>query len=163
MKIECMREELSLALSKAEKITSKNPTLPVLSCVYLEGKGQNLIISATNLDSAIEIEVPAKVLVPGEVTVPGNVLFSFVNSVKDKNITLETKEGNLVITTPHHTTTIKSLPHDEFPTIPKIKNKESLTTSAKLFLKGLKSVWYAASISSVKPGTGERVRLWSGQ
>lgn len=151
MKIECIKEKLSVALAKAEKITSKNPTLPVLSCVVLEAKSQNLVIRSTNLDSAFEIEIPAKSSSPGKVAVSGMILSSFIASLKEKSVTLETKDGNLLITTEHHQTTIKALSHEDFPNTPKIESTNSFSVSAKSFLKSLRSVYYSASISSVKP------------
>ncbi len=151
MKIECIKEKLSAALSKAEKITNKNGTLPVLSCVMLETKNQNLIIRSTNLDSAFEIEIPAKNSIPGKVAVPGMIFSSFVSSLKEKSVTLETKEGNLMITTDHYETTIKAFSHEDFPNIPKIEGQHSFSVPAKAFLKALRSVSYSASVSSVKP------------
>ena len=58
MNVECIKDKLSYALSKAERITSKSITLPVLSCVLLEAKNSTLTIKATNLDLGIEINVP---------------------------------------------------------------------------------------------------------
>jgi DNA polymerase III sliding clamp (beta) subunit (PCNA family) len=55
MKIECMTEKLVEAIGKSEKITGKNLTLPVLSCILLEAKGKQLTLRATNLDVGIEI------------------------------------------------------------------------------------------------------------
>lgn len=151
MKIECIKEKLSIALSKAEKITSKNPTLPVLSCVMIESKAQGISIRSTNLDSAFEIEMPAKSSVPGKVAVSGSVLASFIASLKEKSVTLETKDGNLLVTTEHYQTTIKALPHEDFPTASKISAAKSFSVPARAFLKALRSVYYSASISSVKP------------
>ena len=60
MKIECLKEKLHLAVSKAEKIVGKNLNLPVLSCLLLETKGNNLIIRSTNLDLGLEVSIPVK-------------------------------------------------------------------------------------------------------
>ena len=86
MKIECSKEKLLRAVQKAEKITGKNSTLPVLSCVVLDAKDNKLIIKATNLDLGIEITIPVKVYKPGSVAVPGGILLSYVsNTVSDGN------------------------------------------------------------------------------
>ncbi len=151
MKIECIKEKLSAAISKAEKITNKNGTLPVLSCIMLETKNQNLIIRSTNLDSAFEIEIPAKSTIPGKVAVPGVIFSSFISSLKEKSVTLETKDGNLLITTEHYQTTIKAFSHEDFPNIPRIETQEHFFVPAKAFLKALRCVSYSASVSSVKP------------
>jgi len=151
MKIECIKEKLSIALSKAEKITNKNGTLPVLSCILLEVKNQNLFIRSTNLDCAFEMEIPSKSTVPGVVAVPGSIFSSFISSLKEKSVILETKENNLLIITEHHQTTIKAFNHEDFPRTERIGEQNSFPISAKTLLKALKSVYYSASISSVKP------------
>ncbi|HUD03999.1 MAG TPA: DNA polymerase III subunit beta, partial [Candidatus Paceibacterota bacterium] len=151
MKFECVKDRFVDVLGKIERITSKNQTLPVLSCVYLEAKENNVVLKSTNLECGLEISVPAKVISPGSLAIPASVLLSFVNSIKDKNITFEAKDGNLSIVTKHHTGTIKSLPHDDFPLIPKIDLKNTIAISITSILKGLKSVWYSASTSTIKP------------
>ena len=96
MNIECIKEKLSYAVSKTERATSKNITLPILSCILLEAKDSLLTIKATNLDIGIEIQLPAKVIKPGSVAVSGSVLYNFIsNIINDKNITLQTIDGNL--------------------------------------------------------------------
>jgi DNA polymerase III sliding clamp (beta) subunit (PCNA family) len=50
MKLEINREKLSKGIQKSEKISSKNSTLPVLSCVLLKSSEKELKIMSTNLD-----------------------------------------------------------------------------------------------------------------
>jgi len=152
MKIECSKEKLLRAAQKAEKITSKNATLPVLSCVVLESKGKGLIVRATNLDISIEINLPVKVEKEGVVAVPGNLFLSYVsNVVSDENIILESVNGNLLVTSSKNETQIKSLSEEDFPTISRISSESKCVMEAPQFLTGLKSVWYSASSSSMKP------------
>ena len=70
MKIECVKEKLHIAVSKAEKIVGKNTNLPILSCLLFETKGNNLNIKSTNLDLGLEISIPVKVEEHGKVAVP---------------------------------------------------------------------------------------------
>ncbi len=152
MRIECLKEKLMLAVGAAERVTGKNLTLPVLGCIELRAQDATLIIRATNLDLGLEITMPVKVAEEGVVAVPGAVLSAFlVNLPNDKNVTLETKDQNLVVSTPYSSTVIKSLPSDDFPTIPRVEQDKVFTLPGKDFVKGLKSVWYSSSTSSMKP------------
>ncbi len=152
MKVECLKEKFCSAVSKVEKITGKNMTLPILSCILIEAKGNFLILKATNLDLGIEIKIPAKVLQEGIVAVPGIILNSFLtNLTGDHNLKIEAKDGNLSILGSNSQTTIKSLPNEDFPTIPKVKDGKIYEIEAQSLIKGLKSVWYSASLSSIKP------------
>ena len=152
MKLEVSKEKLAKAISKAEKITGKNLTLPVLSCLLLKAEKDVLKIVATNLDLGIEAEVPAKIETEGEVAVPGSVLSSLiVGNSKDTTVTLEKKEDNLTVLSDGNSTLIKAQASDDFPSIPRLDETESFKINSKKFIKGLKSVWYSSATSNIKP------------
>jgi DNA polymerase III subunit beta len=152
MKIECLREKLNAAISKAEKITGRNMTLPVLGCILLEAKDSTLTIKSTNLDLGLEIKLPVKIEKEGIVAVPGTILSHFISNLKDeKSIKLEVVDGNLSVSTQNNATIIKSLPYDDFPTIPNVSAERSFTIDSRDFIRGLKAVWYSAAVSSIKP------------
>ncbi len=152
MKIECVKEKLQNAVSKAEKIVSKNINTPVLSCLLLETKGNELLIRATNLDLGIEITIPIKKEKDGKVCVPANILSSFLNSLSDdKNIKIEEKEGILAVSTERNHADIKMMTTEDFPTIPTIEDGKVCKINTKELQNGIKSVIYSASTSSVKP------------
>ena len=89
MKIECIKERLGEVLGKAEKIATKNPTLPALSGVYMKAENNSLSIRTTNLDLGFSTNIPVKVIEPGEVVVPAQIISSFLNSLpKEKTISL---------------------------------------------------------------------------
>lgn len=152
MKIECTRDRLAEAVGKAEKITGKNLTLPVLGCVLLEAKDKNLIVRATNLDLGIEITIPVRIHEEGKIAIPGQVVSSFLSNIhEDAPITLETIEGNLKITTKAQTSVIKTQNAEDFPTIPMIEGEKVLSIAAKDVIRGIKGVWYSSATSSMKP------------
>jgi len=152
MKIECVKEKLHMAVSKAEKIVGKNINLPVLSCLLFETKGNNLIIRSTNLDLGLEITIPVKVEENGKVAVPANIISNFLNNINnDKNIILETVENILKIYTPTSEASIKTLSFEDFPTVPMIDYGKICKINSKDLINGIKSVIYSSSLSSVKP------------
>lgn len=152
MKLECVKEKLHMAVSKAEKIVGKNINLPVLSCLLFETKGNNLIIKSTNLDLGLEISIPVKVEEGGKVAVPANIISSFLNNLNDdKNIILETTDNILKISTPISEASIKILPPDDFPTVPMVDNEKTCKINSKDLINGIRSVIYSSSLSSVKP------------
>jgi DNA polymerase III subunit beta len=152
MKIECVKDRLTEAVGLAEKITGKNLTLPVLACVLLEAKDHNLIIRSTNLDLGVEIVIPVKVEKEGKVAVPGSILNNFLSNLyNSKNVFIEVMDGNLHVSTNHNSTIIKSLPVEDFPTIPHVSGDIVFKFAPKEFIRGLKSVWYSAASSSMKP------------
>lgn len=152
MKIECLREKLGSAIAKAERVTGKNLTLPILSCVLLQAHDNTLVVRSTNLDVGLEIKIPVKIEKEGTVIVPGGVLSSFINNLKDdKSVHLEAVDGNLKVFSSTQSTIIKGQPADDFPTIPSLEKEREFEIDAKDLLKGFRAVWYSAAVSSMKP------------
>ena len=152
MKIECIKEQLEEVLNKADKIAGKNITLPVLAGLYLDAHQNSLSIKATNLDLGISLNLPVKVIEPGSVVVPAHIISSFITSlVKDRNITLSTKEQILEVKTSTTKTSIKTLLSDDFPVIPELDDDKTFLMPSRDLVFGLKSVLYAAAVGSMKP------------
>ncbi|HED05741.1 MAG TPA: DNA polymerase III subunit beta [Ignavibacteria bacterium] len=152
MKIECGKDKLKEVIALASKITSKNTTLPVLNSILLTADNNTLKIRATNLDIGVEFTIPVKVYKTGVVAIPGNILNNtLINLLNNEKITLEVIGNNLEISIKNNTTTIKSEQFEDFPTLPKIQSGESFIIPSKKIINGLKSVWYSASVSDIKP------------
>jgi DNA polymerase-3 subunit beta len=154
MKLECQIGKIKSALTTAERITGKNLTLPVLSTVLFVASDKVLKIRATNLNLGIEINVPAKIDKEGVVAIRGDILSSLFGVLSgDSNVVFELVNGNLSVKTKTSTVLLKSISHEDFPTIP-IVNGDKLSIPVKKFLDGLRSVYYSASVSEVKPEIG---------
>ena len=152
MKIECIKEKLVEALGKIERMTGKHLSLPILSCIYLKATKNEIILRATNLDCGIEIYIPAKVSQEGEVAFQGPILNSLLSGIqKDKNVIIESKDGSMSVSSNSNTSLIKTQLAEDFPTIPRLDTDKVVDIDPQLLTKGFKSVWYSASVSTVKP------------
>lgn len=154
MKIECSINKIKNALISVDRITGKNLTLPVLSSILWVATGKTLKLRATNLNIGIEIEIPAIVEKEGVVAVRGDILSSLFSVLQgDLSVVFELINGNLLVKTKNSTILLKSVAHDDFPTIP-IVDGEKFSISSKKFIDGIKSVYYSASVSEIKPEIG---------
>jgi DNA polymerase-3 subunit beta len=152
MKIECIKEQLENVFGKAEKIAGKNPTLPVLSGLYLNADKNNLSVVATNLDLGINITLPVKVVEGGSVVVPATPVSQLISSLSnEKNITISHKGQVLEIKNSNTKASIKTLPNEDFPIIPEIGGDKEFVWGVKEFVSGVRSVAYASATGSVKP------------
>ncbi len=153
MKLEINFQKLKETVLLIDKVANKHLTLPVLSCILIEVKKNTAIFKATNLDVGIEVSVPVKANEDGVLAVPASILSSFVSQIFNDNqvAKLETVSNNLNLTTSKSKGTIKTVPFEDFPSIPQVVDGQSFSLAPELFVKGLKSVWYSSSVSSVKP------------
>jgi len=151
MKLECDIEKIKNAISQTERITGKNLTLPVLSSILFIASKKSLKLRATNLSLGIEIEIPAVVGKEGIVAVSGSVLTGiFSNIFQNEKISLEEKDGNLLIKAKKSQIKLKCQPNEDFPTIPQVEGN-TFEIDAKKLIDGIKSVYYSSSVSDIKP------------
>ncbi len=155
MYIECQRDKLSEFVNKVEKITNKNASLPILSCILLVAKDKTLTNKATNLEIGVEVSIPAKVNKEGIVAIPSNIFSQTINNFQGgKIISLEEKDGFLVIKNEFSEVQLKTQSPQDFPLIPRGEEGEGFNFKIKDFILGLKSVIFSASLSSIKPELG---------
>jgi len=151
MKATCVKEKIRNAVSLADRVTGRNPTLPILSSILILADGELLKIRATNLDLGLEITIPAKIEKNGVVAIPGNILNSFLSNIYNDDVVVFEHKDNLSISTKNSSTIINSFPYDDFPTLPSVGGDKYFTIPAQKLVSGLKSVYYSASISDIKP------------
>lgn len=152
MKLELMKDRLKEAVTSAEKITSKNSSLAILNNVVLEALGSVLSVKATNLETGIEIQIPAKIEVEGTIAVNGQVLVSFLSNLYNEDkVTIELVDGNLFVSTKKGSTLVKCVLADDFPSIPRVDDGFTLAMTADNLIGSIKSVVYAAAVSDIKP------------
>ncbi len=152
MKLELNFQKLKWAILTIDKIATKHLTLPVLSCILIEVNKNVAVFKATNLDIGIEVTIPVKSSEDGLITVPSHIISSFVSQIYNENqiVHIETIDGNLHITTSKSKGVIKTVLSEDFPSIPRVIDGQKISLPTNLFIKGLKSVWYSSSVSSVK-------------
>jgi len=154
MKLECSIEKIKNALITVDRITGKNLTLPVLGSVLWVATGKTLKLRATNLNIGIEMEIPAKIEKEGVVAIRSDILSSLFSVLSgDQFVSFDLVNDNLLVKTKLNTIILKSIPSEDFPTIPLIEGEEFFIP-AKKFIEGVKSVYYSASTSEIKPEIG---------
>ena len=152
MKAVCKLKRIKEKVMQADRITGKNLSLPILNSILIIAKETSIIIRSTNLDLGVEFSIPATIENEGQIAVPGSVLSGVLSSLPDdSNITIEVVGENLVVTTEKSTTLVKGVASDDFPTLPTVSGDKVINISANVFVSGVKSVWYSAAITDIKP------------
>jgi DNA polymerase III subunit beta len=153
MEITIPHTDLLKALELIGKISTKNLTLPVLQCVRIEATATTITLLATNLEINLSIPLTGTIIEAGVVAVPAQTLLQSIQFISQKELTLRTEDQVLLLETNSSNTSIKMFPVDEFPTLHKIQGEE-LTINTSTFAYGIKSVAFAASVTSIKPELG---------
>ena len=119
--------------------------------IFFDKQDYKAFLFRIGLAFGIEIEIQAKVEKEGIVAVSGSVLMGiFANIFQKETVSLEEKDGNLLIKTKKSQIKLKCQPNEDFPTIPQVEGSAFEIDSKKL-IDGIKSVYYSSSVSDVKP------------
>ncbi|MEK7172840.1 MAG: DNA polymerase III subunit beta [Patescibacteria group bacterium] len=151
MKFSCLKEKIEKALIIAERFSGKNLTLPILSNILLETYDNFIRITATNLEHAVQINIPGKVHREGKISVPAKIISSLVQSIKEDKIDLEEKQGNLLLSTENKDIKINGISGEDFPLIPAVKKQQGFKINGLNLRTAIEKVIPAVSISDFKP------------
>ncbi len=151
MRFETSIDQFAAAVASAARFSERRPNLPVLASVLIVAESGRLLLRATNLECGVEITTPAKVTENGIVAVPAGVLAGFVSNARGKSISGSVTGELFKIETERASATIKTIPHEDFPILPRVSAERSFTEKTSDFAKAIRSVVYCASTSAVKP------------
>ncbi|MFM2423845.1 MAG: hypothetical protein RLZZ70_232 [Candidatus Parcubacteria bacterium] len=153
MKIIINQQTLIHNLELISRVSTKHVTLPVLQCVLISAEAGKVTFSATNLEISIEATAEARVEESGMVAVSASTLLSSVQYIHTKEVTLSIEGGVMVVVSGNGTTKINTMPHEEFPKLTKLTGA-GISIKRQFFALGIKTVAFAASVSSIKPELG---------
>ncbi|MBI2642170.1 MAG: DNA polymerase III subunit beta [Candidatus Wildermuthbacteria bacterium] len=141
MKTTILKDFLREGVSIAERIAAKNPSLPILSNIFISTENNLLQISATDLEVGVRYRALAKNDKTGAVVVPSKTLSQFVASLTGPHVSLATREKQLEISSGSFRALLKTLDPEDFPIIPSPKGDEPVVeVDARVLCDGLKTV-----------------------
>lgn len=151
MKFSCAKVQLERAIGIAERFCGKNSAMPILGNILVEADENALVVTATNLEHAVQFRVPARISKPGKVCVPAKVFSSLLQSLSEDKLEAEAERGNLHLRTEARESRLNGSSTEDFPLIPKIKKTAALTVDSTILARALSRVLPAVSASEFKP------------
>jgi len=115
--IEKSRVLKELALTQG--VVEKKTTIPILSNLLMEVEGENLRISATDLDLGVCCNCPVKVKTPGSGTIPAKRLIEIVRSLPEAEVHFKALENHWIqVTCERSSFKLVGMAKDNFPMLP---------------------------------------------
>src|SRR6202023_642603 len=88
------KADLVRELSLSQGVVEKKTTIPILSNVLLEVRGDVLFLTATDLELGLRTSCAARVKKEGSGTIPARKLLDYVRLLPDADITVKFTENN---------------------------------------------------------------------
>jgi DNA polymerase-3 subunit beta len=118
MKITIDRGPLLRVLNHVQAVVERRNTVPILSNVMLDAQGDDLNVTATDLDLQINEKTPASVAQAGRLTVSAHTLFDIIRKLPDgSQVELSTDGDRLLVVGGRARFRLPILPAEDFPEI----------------------------------------------
>ena len=119
MEFSVKKFDLLTELNLTQGVVERKTTIPILSHLLCEAKGNRLIITATDLELSIRTECEAKVKKEGAGTIPAKKLLDLVRLLPEGEIKFKLLENHWVqITSDRRTYKMVGMAKDNFPAVP---------------------------------------------
>jgi len=151
MKFESTTEHFFSAASLVARFVQKQASMPVLSSILITAESGSVVFRATNLECGVEITLPAKVVEGGVSAVPSGTLVGFLSNIRGGAVAASVEGGVMRLKTERASAAIKTIPHEDFPILPRVSAEKSFSLKAGDLLKLFRSVLHCAATSNIKP------------
>lgn len=131
----------------------KNTTLPALSSILILASDEGIKMRATNLETGIDLKLDGEVKSDGVVAIPAAILQQIAGSfIGDGTVLLEHAGDIVTVSSGTGKSSIKTLPYDDFPSIPFPENPKNRIVVPGVLLRNLfTTIASCASTSTVRP------------
>ena len=165
-----LQENLNKGLSVVSRIISSKTTLPILNNILISAEEGKLKLTATNLETGINLWLPAKKEKAGKLTIPAKDLTEFVSSLPAGKIKLKKQQERLQLISRSYKAVFNGASTVEFPKVPSLRDKvipakklKKIELETGKFVKAIKHVCFSAATDETRPVlTGVRISCIGG-
>jgi DNA polymerase-3 subunit beta len=150
MKLIVLQESLAKAVTQASRFASIRSQLPILGNILFRTTKTKLIISSTNLEISVLIQIGAKIDEEGQISIPSKVISEIINNLPKEQITLESEKEQLKIKTSGFSSNVLGMDATDFPKIPGNLIKPFILPKKEI-LESLSQVVFATSVDETRP------------
>ncbi len=151
MKIQVRQEDLKEVALITSRFISTKPQIPVLGNVLLEASKNKLIVSSTNLEMFIKVDIGAKTEEEGSITVPARHFLEIVSNLKPGNLNLSLDKENLIIESEGFSSRLAGINASEFPKISLKTDLKLVRLPKKNLFESIEYVIFASSYDETRP------------
>jgi len=151
MHIQVLSENLQKRISLLQHAISTKSQLPILQHILLDAKEGRLILSGTDLDVGIQVEIPAKIEEEGSTLVYAKQFIELINSLPSDKVVLKTEGETLEVNSLHVKSTFQTTTKEEFPALYDSLGDTIATLDKEILQKEFSKVIFATGVDNSRP------------
>lgn len=141
---------LKEALSKVYRVVSARPVTPALGGVLVDSSGDNVRLTATDLEVGIVSSLEGDVRAEGKVVLPGKVLYNIVRTLKGE-VHLSAQGEKACITSGLSRFELPGYPPEDFPFFPTGDLAQAIAIPGETLREVLLRTYFAVSKDETRP------------
>ncbi len=153
MKIIVNREQLSEAVANLQRAVTPRSSLPILEGILLSAETGKLTLMAYNMEISMKKEIAIQCEKEGDVVISAKILFEIIRKVKGDIIEIDVDDRLVChIKCGASSFDIMGMDSVDFPEMPNVAEKDTLTISSELLRDMVRqTVFAAAQIEGPRP------------
>ncbi len=152
MKVSVLQQDLFSAVSSVSRFVSPRAQIPILSNILFSTNKGRLNLSATNLETGISLGISAKIFGEGKLVIPAKIITELIGNIPAGQIAIEQKDGQVLVSCePYFSSTITTIPVNDFPVIPTEVKDKNISLSKEVIKAITDQVAFAAAGDETRP------------
>ncbi len=153
MWIVCPQTSLLKAVQLVGRGISTRTTMPILGYILIETKKDGIKLTATDLELAMQVDLPAEVKEGGQLTLPARIFSEIVGNLPPAMVEIKAQEGSTQAGISCETSDfeILGLPAGDFPTLPHADGDAVGEVDADVMRMMINQTIFAVSADETRP------------
>lgn len=150
MKFEADKDVLAEAVNFVVRLLPQRASLPILSGVLIEAKGDEITLSVFDYEVSAKSTINANVHSEGTVLVLGKLLSEIVNKLPKDQVSFELVDNKVNVNSASAKFNLLTMPTSEYPELPVLPDSNG-EVDGQIFAQAVTQVAHAASKEDVTP------------
>lgn len=151
MKFSAERESILAPLQAVIGVVERRQTMPILANVLVAGRGEQLSITATDLEVELVAKANVSLQQGGEITLPGRKLLDIVKALPEKaQVTISVEGERATIRSGKSRFTLATLPASDFPTVEDIRAQKAVLVAQSALRRLLDKTHFSMAQQDVR-------------
>lgn len=152
MKFNCLRTDLSNAVTNVQRAVAAKASIPSLEGILIKAYDNKINLSGYDLEIGITTDIEATVDEQGEIVVSARLFGDIVRRLPEEVVTIETDERMVTyITSGKAAYQIVGLSSAEYPDLPKFEETDKIVIKGGVAKDMIRQTIYAVSDNTAKP------------
>ncbi|MDY3051913.1 MAG: DNA polymerase III subunit beta [Ndongobacter sp.] len=150
MKIQIMPQDMVRQISIAQRAISSRTTMPILECIRFEATGEQLILTATDLELSVETKIPCQIEEEGIVVIPATLIGNIFRKLPPSPATVRTQGDTVYIDCLDSHFQLQVSNASDFPGLPEVNASQSTRLYNDVFRRAIRETEFATSLDESK-------------